>query len=241
MVNPNTVNLHTPSNYQDPVPLVDILAIGAHPTAVEIMAGGTLLRMGEHGYRTGALDLSPGDVTLAGRTHDILEEAAAATPRLGLIWRGNLHYPDGRLENSLPGRMTVAGEIRRLQPRVVILPHPDSPHPDHAATARMGEESVSMAALGRLDPETPAHRADTVLYASLLADAPPSFVVDVSAVYERKLQALHTYISEFHSDHDALRDRLEARARYFGSLIGVRHGEPFVLKRPLHVNDLTRL
>jgi bacillithiol biosynthesis deacetylase BshB1 len=235
------VNLHTPSNYQDPVPALDVLAISAFPTALEIMAGGTMILMGQHGHRTGALDLSPGDVTLMGRTHDILEEATAATPRLGMIWRGNLHYPDGRMENSLPGRMTVAGEIRRLQPRVVILPHWGSPHPDHKATAWMGEESCTMAALARLDPETPAHRVATVVYASLLTDAAPSFVVDVSAVYERKLEALGTYISEYHSDKAALHDKLDARARYFGELIGARYGEPFVMKSPLRVDDLTKL
>jgi N-acetylglucosamine malate deacetylase 1 len=184
------MNLHIPSNYQDPVPVLDLLVIAAHPTAVEVSVGGTLIQMGERGRRTGALDLTPGDVSLQGRQHDILEEATAATPRLGMIWRGNLHYPDGRLENSLPGRMTIAGEIRRLQPSVVIVPHAAWHPPDHAATSLMGAEACHMAQLERLDPETPSHRVTTILYASLMTDVAPSFVVDVTAQYERKLEAL---------------------------------------------------
>ena len=236
-----TINLHTPSNYQDPVPRVDILAISAFPTALEEMAGGTLIRMAQQGHRTGALDLSPGDVTLHGRTSVILEEATAATARLGLIWRGNLHYPDGRMENSLPGRMTVAGEIRRLQPRVVLLPHWRHAHPDHGATAQMGAESCTMAALERLDPETPAHRVSTIVYASMLADVAPSFVVDITGQFADKVEALAIYCSEFQADRAAIEDRVAARARYFGGLIGVRYGEPFVVRGPLVVGDLMGL
>jgi len=235
------MNLHLPSNYQDPVPELDLLAISAHPLALEQTAGGTMIRLAEMGYRTGALDLSPGDVTLAGKTETLLEEATAATPRLGLCWRGNLHYPDGRLENSLPGRMTIAGELRRLRPRVVILPYWETRHPDHAATSDMAYQACTMASLGRLDPEAPAHRPTTIVYASLYADVRPSFVVDITLQFERKLDALMTYASEFGTARDAVRDRIITAARHYGSLIGARYGEPFVMRDPLRVDDLLTL
>ena len=235
------MNLQLPSNYQDPVPQLDLLAISAHPGALEQTAGGTMIRMAEMGYRTGALDLSPGDVTLSGRTETILEEATAATTRLLMQWRGNLHYPDGRLENSLPGRMTVAGEIRRIQPRVVLLPFWETRHPDHAATSEIAYQACTMAGLARLDPETPAHRPATVIFASLYADVRPSFVVDISMQFERKLDALMCYASEYGTDRDALRDKVVTSARHYGGLIGVRYGEPFVIKEPLRVDDLLTL
>ena len=197
-----------------------------------------MIRMAEMGYRTGALDLSPGDVTLAGSTATILDEALAATTRLMMQWRGNLHYPDGRLENSLPGRMTLAGEIRRLKPRVVLLPYWETRHPDHAATAEMAYGACTMAGLERLDPETPAHRLTTVIFASLYADVKPSFVVDISLQFERKLDALMSYASEYGTDRDGLRDKVVTSARHYGGLIGVRYGEPFVMKGPLRVDDL---
>jgi bacillithiol biosynthesis deacetylase BshB1 len=232
------MNLHLPSNYQDPVPELDLLAISAHPLALEQTAGGTMIRMAELGYRTGALDLSPGDVTLKGKTESILEEAAAATPRLRLRWRGNLHYPDGRLENSLPGRMTIAGEIRRLKPRVVILPYWETRHPDHSATSLMAYQACTMAALGKLDPESPAHRPSTVIFASLYADVKPSFVIDITPQFERKLDALRAYAGEFGTGRDRFQDQAVTAARHYGGLIGVRYGEPFVMKEPLRVDDV---
>ena len=191
-----------------------------------------MIRMAEMGYRTGAL---------SGRTEIILEEATAATTRLLMQWRGNLHYPDGRLENSLPGRMTVAGEIRRIQPRVVLLPCWETRHPDHAATSEMAYQACTMAGLARLDPETPAHRPATVIFASQYADVRPSFVVDISMQFERKLDALMCYASEYGTGRDALRDKVVTSARHYGGLIGVRYGEPFVIKEPLRVDDLLTL
>ena len=54
-----TMNLTLPSNYQDPVPQVDLLVICAHPGDAEQTAGGTLIKLAELGYRTGVLDLTP--------------------------------------------------------------------------------------------------------------------------------------------------------------------------------------
>lgn len=234
------MNLFLPSNYQDPVPHLDLLAVSAHPSALEQTAGGTMIKMAEFGYRSGALDLTPGDMTLGTKPEEVFAQATAAAPKLLLKWRGNLHYPDGRMENSLPGRMTIAGEIRRMQPRVVLLPYWETRHPDHAAASRMAYEACSIAGLHALDPETPAFRPTTVIFASAYADVRPSFVVDITLQFERKLEALMSYAC-FGADKDALRDKTSATARHYGSLIGVRYGEPFVVKEVLRVEDVMNL
>jgi bacillithiol biosynthesis deacetylase BshB1 len=228
------MNLHLPSNYQDPVPQLDFLVICAHPGDAEQTAGGTLAKMAELGYRTGVLDLSPGDVTRAQKPELLFNQSTAAAERLLLKWRGNLHYPDGRLENSLPGRMTVAGEIRRLRPRLVIVPYWLSQHPDHPATCEMAEQACELAGLQGLDAETPAHRPQRVYHASLYAAVAPSFVIDITAQFERKVTAMMAYAP---SDKDALRDRLHSQARFYGDMIGARYGEPFVSRTPLRVGD----
>jgi N-acetylglucosamine malate deacetylase 1 len=217
------MNLKLPSNYLDPVPVVDVLAILPHPTQAELSVGGTLLRLAAEGYRTGVLDLTPGDVTLRGRLEEILDSAEAAAGLLGLTWRGNLHYPDGRMDNSLPGRMTIAGEIRRLQPRLLILPCADERHPDFRATAEMGEQACEMAALERLDPETPAHRVSTVIY---VGGEKPSFVVDVTEQWERKAAALAAYASESGGD---------------GAAVERRRTEGFRMRGPLRLDDFGAL
>lgn len=228
------MNLHLPCNYQDPVPQLDLLVVCAHPGDAEQTAGGTLIKLAELGYRTGVLDLTPGDVTRAQKTEVMFDEATAAAGPLLLTWRGNLHYPDGRVENALPGRMTVAGEIRRLRPRLVIVPYWQAQHPDHPATGEMAEQACELAGLQGLDTETPAHRPERVYHAGLYANVPPTFVIDISAQFERKVAAMLCYRQ---ADAAALRDRLHTQARFYGDMIGARYGEPFVSRTPLRIAD----
>src|ERR1039457_3809171 len=101
---------------------LDILAIAAHPDDIEQTCGGTLIRMAEIGYRTGALDLTAGDMGTRGTPDQRLAEAEVAGRHMRLEWRDNLHFPDARLENTISARMTLAVKIREMRPRVVILP-----------------------------------------------------------------------------------------------------------------------
>ena len=109
---------------------LDILAIAAHPDDIEQTCGGALIRMAEVGYRTGALDLTAGDMGTRGTPEQRMAEAEVAARHLRLHWRGNLRFPDARLENTLSARMTLAVKIRELRPRVVILPYWQGRHPE---------------------------------------------------------------------------------------------------------------
>src|ERR1700720_3541121 len=94
---------------------LDILAIAAHPDDVEQTCGGTLIRMAEQGYRTGVLDLTAGDMGTRGTPEIRIEESEAAAKEMHLAWRGNMRWPDARLENTISARMTLAGELRILR------------------------------------------------------------------------------------------------------------------------------
>ncbi len=229
---------------------LDILAIAAHPDDVEQTCGGTLLRMASAGYRTGVLDLTAGDMGSRGTPELRIRESQAAASVLRLAWRGNLRWPDARLENTITARMTLAAEIRNLRPRVVILPYWEGRHPDHYRAAEIGYESCFLSGLRKLDEETPPHRPSQVLYSSLYANVKPSFVVDVSAQFDTRMESLFSYQAQ--SDDDGceaggfptraeIRERLAAIARFYGNLIGVRYGEPFVVKETLRLDDITRL
>ena len=104
-----------------PPPSLDILAIAAHPDDVDQTCGGTLMLMAEKGYRTGVLDLTAGDMGTRGTPEQRIAESEEAGRHMRLRWRGNLHFPDARLENTISARMTLAVKIRELRPRVVIL------------------------------------------------------------------------------------------------------------------------
>lgn len=232
------------------MPPLDLLAIAAHPDDVEQTCGGTLIKMAGMGYRTGVLDLTAGDMGTRGDPEIRLQEAEVAARHMLLAWRGNLRLPDARLENTLAVRMTVMNEVRRLRPRVVILPYWEARHPDHYRAGELAYEACFLAGVRRLDESTQPHRPFKVLYASLYAQVTPSFVVDITAQFERRMAALLAYQSQYGPSPEGadlfpspeeIRDRLASVARYFGNLIGVKYGEPFVVKETLRVDDVLAL
>jgi bacillithiol biosynthesis deacetylase BshB1 len=229
---------------------LDILAIAAHPDDVEQTCGGTLLKMAEMGYRSGVLDLTAGEMGTRGEPEARLKEAEAAAQHLGLAWRGNLRLADARLENTLAARLTLMSEIRRLRPRVVILPYWEGRHPDHYRAAEIGYEACFLAGVRKIDEASPPHRPFKILYSSVYANVTPSVVVDITAQFERRLAALLSYESQYSRQGEAsdlfpdpaeIRERLAAVARFYGNLIGVRYGEPFVVKETLKVEDVVAM
>ncbi len=229
---------------------VDILAVAAHPDDVEQTCGGTLLRMAELGYRTGILDLTAGEMGTRGTPEQRIAESEEAARRLLASWRGNLRFPDARLENTISARMTLAMQIRLLRPRVVILPYWEGRHPDHYRASELGFEACFLAGLRKLDEETEPHRPFKIVYASQYANVPPSFVVDITAQFERRMAALLAYQSQYGAAPEGgdlfpreaeIRERLGAIARFYGNLIGVRYGEPFVVKETQRVDDLVAM
>lgn len=226
---------------------LDLLAIAAHPDDVEQTCGGTLLRSAEAGYRAGVLDLTAGDMGSRGTPETRIRESQAAARVLGLAWRENLRWPDARLENTITARMTLSGVIRRLRPRVVILPYWTGRHPDHVQASEIGYQACFLAGLRRLEEDVAPHRPFKVLYSSLYANVPPSFVVDISRQFERRMEALLSYTSQYGDareasdlfpSHAEVRERLAAVARFYGNLIGVKYGEPFVVKEAMEIEDI---
>ncbi|MGQ9632855.1 MAG: bacillithiol biosynthesis deacetylase BshB1 [Bryobacteraceae bacterium] len=229
---------------------LEILAIAAHPDDVEQTCGGTLLREAERGCQVGVLDLTAGDMGTRGDPDTRLAEAQAAARVLRLSWRENLRLPDARLENTLAARMTLAAKIRQVRPRVVILPYWEGRHPDHYRACEIGYEACFLAGLRKLDLGAEPHRPFKILYASVYANVKPSFVVDISEQFERRMQALLCYRSQYGGGpvgeglfpaESEIRERLAAVARFYGNLAGVRYAEPFVVKEVMLVDDVAGL
>ena len=230
--------------------MVDVLAIAAHPDDVEQTCGGTLLRMAEAGYTTGIIDLTAGDMGTRGSPDIRVAESAEAAKVLKVSHRENLHFPDARLENTLPARMTLAARLRELRPRTVILPYWEGRHPDHYRTSEIGYEACFLAGLKKMDQHTEPHRPYKIVYSSIYANVTPSFVVDVTAYFERRMESLLKYRSQYgpvedgatlFPDETEIRERLAAVARFYGNLIGVKYGEPYVVKETMRVDDVVAL
>ena len=248
--------MHDPNSLDDPnepfenLRPLDVLAIAAHPDDVEQTCGGTLIRSAEQGYRTGVLDLTAGDMGSRGYPELRLQESKAAASQLLLAWRENLRWPDARLENNTPARMTLAGVIRRLRPRTVILPHWTGRHPDHYRASEIGYEACFLAGLKKLEEDTPPHRPHKILYSSIYANVAPSFVLDITRQFDRRMNALFCYRSQYGDSSEAsnlfpsqreVEERIAAVARFYGNLIGTQYGEPFVVKETIEMADIVNI
>jgi bacillithiol biosynthesis deacetylase BshB1 len=228
---------------------VDVLAIAAHRDDVEQTCGGTLLRMRDRGLRTGILDLTRGESGTRGSAEERAAEAAEAGRILGVSWRDALDLPDGAIANTYENRLKVAAVIRRLRPRVVILPYWEARHPDHAVCAPLGYEACFVAGLARVEAGNAApHRPFKIVYASLYADVRPSFIVDITPYIEERFASLMAYRSQYANQQqggglfvpeEEIRERTFAEARHYGLLAGVKYGEPFVQREVGLVDDLT--
>ena len=223
---------------------LDVLALAAHPHNVEQTCGGTLLRMAEAGHTTGILDLTMGDMSSRGLPEQRLEESMVASKVLHAAWRGNCRFPDARLDNTIASRMTLATILRTLRPRTLILPYWESRHPDHYRTSELGYEAAFLSGLQKLDEDTPPHRPFKILYSSIYAhNVAPSFVVDITDQFERRMEALFVYESIYGDAAEKvdIQERLSTKARFYGNLIGVKYGEPFVVKETLAINDVVTM
>jgi bacillithiol biosynthesis deacetylase BshB1 len=229
---------------------LDVLAIAAHRDDVEQTCGGTLLVQQSLGFRTGILDLTQGESGTRGSAEDRKNEAECAAKILKVSHREALDLPDGSLQNTLENRLKLAAVLRRLRPRVVILPYWQGRHPDHYTSATLGYEACFAAGLGKLDLPGAPHRPFKILYASLYADVRPTFVVDITPHIETRLQSLLAYRSQYGNQsqgsglfvpEEEIRERTFSTARHYGLLAGVRYAEPFVQKEVALVADLMHL
>jgi bacillithiol biosynthesis deacetylase BshB1 len=226
----------------------EVLAIAAHRDDVEQTCGGTLLRMCSLGVSTAILDLTQGEAGTRGSAEDRAAEAAEAARILGVSSREALDIPDGRVENTWENRLKIVHVLRRIRPRVVILPYWTGRHPDHYTTSTLGYEACFLSGLAKISTGTAPHRPFKVIYASLYADVRPSFVVDITPFIEDRHRALMAYQSQYANQtagsglfvpEEEIRERTFAEARHYGTLAGVRYAEPFVQKEVGLVDDLT--
>jgi bacillithiol biosynthesis deacetylase BshB1 len=238
---------------------LDVLAFAAHPDDVELCAGGTMCRLTRLGYSTGIVDITRGEMGTRGTPEGRAMEAAEAGRIMGLAVRENLAIPDAGIENTPAHRLLVIQALRRHRPRIVLLNAPEERHPDHPAAAKLVADACFYAGLARIETSGPdgapqePWRPHHMLHYIQTIELQPTFVVDVSDVWEQRMEALRAFRSQLYSPgYEAGPDEpetfistpaffqwIEARARAWGYRIGAEYGEPFVYRHgPVGVDDL---
>ena len=229
---------------------LDLLAFGPHPDDLEIGIGGTIARHVADGLIVGLCDLTAGELGTNGTPDVRMREAEDACRVLGASWRVNLRWPDGGIVPSAEHLRSAVDLLRRHRPRAVAVPYWDDRHPDHGAASRVLDLAIFRSGLRRYVTDLEPWRPEWTCYYFINASVPPSFVIDVSAHYEKKRVALACHRTQFSpSDADAQPTRLtastfqqliESRDAQFGALAGVRFAEGFVVREPVVRASLLR-
>ncbi len=229
---------------------LDVLAISPHRDDVDLCCGGTLVRLVELGYRVGIADLTEGEMGTRGTAEQRAEEAACAARIMGISYRVNLGLPDGNIQPTPEAIDAMIRLIRATRPALVLCPRPDEGrHPDHGTVGRLVPEAAFRAGFRKWETGQSHHRPLRIINYMMHTAFTPTFVVDISEQWEKKIKAIRCYKSQLDvpgaSDSEEqtyisspqFLDMMEARARYFGSQIAARYGEPFFQQEMMRVDD----
>ena len=230
---------------------LDVLAFGAHRDDIELTCGGTMIKLVDQGYKTGIIDLTAGEMGTRGSAEERAAEAEKAAKLLQVRCRENLRIPDSNIEISWENKIKVVKAIRRHRPIIVLLPYWEDRQPDHAHTSQLVFEAAFLAGLSKLDTGQLKHRPEKLVYYKCHYRFDPSFVVDVTEQHERKMEAIRAYKSQIYNpnypgEHTLISspeyiEAIEVQSRYYGGLIRKKHGEPFLVREMLEVEDITSL
>lgn len=229
---------------------LDALFFGAHPDDVELSCGGTVIKLVKKRKKVGIIDLTQGELGTRGTVKSRSQETRKASGVMGIQFRGNMGMPDGNIEENSENRLRVIEAIRLHKPSVVFAPYPSDRHPDHIHTGNLIKESAYYSGLRKIVTKKngrtqTAHRPRKVLYYMQAYIFQPSFIIDISAEFMKKMEAIRCYTSQFYNPNSReprtfisekeFMDYLEARAKFYGFQIGVNYGEPYFSERDVEM------
>jgi bacillithiol biosynthesis deacetylase BshB1 len=238
---------------------LDILAIGVHPDDVELGCSGTLLNEIKLGKKAGILDLTQGELGTRGTAKTRLEESANAAKILGVHTRENLKIRDGFFKNDEEHQLKLIATIRKYQPEIVLANILDDRHPDHGRAGHLIADACFLSGLVKIETadengrSQPRWRPKQVLHYLQDWYHEPDILIDISEVFEQRMQSILAYHTQFHttsgneggpqtyiSTPDFF-DSIIARARMFGKRIGVKYAEGFTTEKKIGIRSLDAL
>ncbi len=231
---------------------LDVLAVGTHPDDVELSCGGTVALLAEQGKKVGVLHLTRGELGTRGTPEEREVEARAAAAALGASAMTVLDCGDGALRRGKAEEDSLIEVLRDWRPEILLGPPASDRHPDHGRAHRLVADAAFYAGLARRGTGEP-HRPGAVFSYMQHDPFEPSFIVDVTRTWDRKIAALAAYDSQLYrpdSDRDEPMTKvsspeyflaIEGRARHFGQMIGAAFGEPFWSRLPLAIGDVMGL
>lgn len=238
---------------------LDILAIGVHPDDVELGCSGTLINEIKNGKKVGIVDLTQGELGTRGTTETRYAEAAHASMIMGVHTRENLKMRDGFFENDETNKLKLISALRKYQPNIVLANSLHDRHPDHGRAGKMIAECCFLSGLVKIETKDEAGlnqekwRPAYVLHYIQDWYHEPDLIIDISASFEQRMQAVQAYSTQFHSNNDKSEDpqtyistpdfldSIIARARMMGKKIGVKYAEGYISEKNIGISSLDAL
>lgn len=238
---------------------LDILAIGVHPDDVELGCSGTLLLEIQQGKKVGIVDLTQGELGTRGTVETRYAEAAAAAAILGVQVRENLKMRDGFFQHDEAHVRQLIRVIRQYRPQIVLANAPEDRHPDHGRAAKLISDACFLAGLMRIETTDEQGLAQErwrpayVLHYIQDRLLEPDLVIDISPVFEQRMQSILAYSTQFYNPVDqqvgpetyisspAFYESVVARARMMGKRIGVAYGEGFLTEKVPGLTHISQL
>lgn len=221
------------------------MIISPHPDDAELAMGGTIVKMIESGWEVVVVDLTDGEPTPHGSKEIRQAETKEASRILGIKNRNCLEMPNRYLQANLENRRKLAEIIRLNQPNVLFGPTLPDYHPDHVEAAKLIDGARFEAKLHKTDMKGTPHwspRQYGYFSTHRLHHINPSFIVDISQQWDRKIKAIQAYKSQISNNSTtyvgSLLEKIEVTCRYFGQCIRCKYGEPVMSHEPLSVKSL---
>ncbi len=231
---------------------LDILAIGVHPDDVELACAGTLMIEIANGKKVGIIDLTRGELGTRGTAETRKTEAETAAKIIGVHVRENLGMRDGFFRNDEEHQLQVIQKIRQYQPEIVICNAVEDRHPDHGRSSKLVSDACFYSGLRKIETsfdgtEQTAWRPKYVFHYIQDRYLEPDFIFDVSSVFDKKLESINAYATQFNSEGDnepqtyistpTYFETIIARHRMFGKRIGVEYGEGYMTEKLIGIKS----
>ena len=232
---------------------IDILAIGAHPDDIELNCAGTLIQHMTMGYKVGLLDLTKGELGTRGNATIRMAEAKAAAKILGVEFRENLNLKDGWFTNDEKSKLKLIQMIRKYQPDIVICNAIRDRHPDHGRASQLVSEACFYAGLEKIKTHDKKKNQKTwrpknIFHCIQDRYIKPDFVIDVTPVVEKKMEAILAFSSQFYNPKSKdpetpisgklFLDFVKSRMIELGREAGLDFAEGFTVERYPSVDSL---
>lgn len=227
---------------------LDILVLAAHPDDAELGCGGTILKHVAMGKKVGVIDFTRGELGTRGTIETRFQEAADSGKILGLSARENLGLPDGFFKNEREHQLEVVKAIRKYQPEIVLANARHDRHPDHGRGSDLAFEACFLSGLTKIETGQAAWRPKQVYHYIQSQFITPDFVVDVSDFWQKKMDAIRAFKTQFFDPNSkepdtfisspAFMQLLEARGIEYGHAIGAKYGEGFTVRKFIGVDSL---